>query len=493
MRGTFKRGSIAVRLTVFLAIWTAGTLGVVAGYYAWIGQQVSNYNAVLAVLTVEAQKFHRILDNPAPLGSAGRELFRSTSDLVDNALQVLRDGGRFQTVEVQPIPVELGGLLDEIEMRWRPTQRAVRSVLEAAEADESAARRHLHRFFPNFQADVQRMQRSLVRREGTIREHSANTLAVIGVGNVVFLAAVLWLVRRFIIRPVRAVHAAASRVASGDFSTPVPVRGSDEIGELATEFNRMSAQLQESMTALKASAEEISRANKELEEYAYAAAHDLQEPSRVVTLYAQLLRRRCALTPDGAQLAAQIETSAERMLRIVNDLLLHSKSAHEPTRSTISDAHRAATEAVVHHEEAIARSGAKIVVGLMPQVLANEADLELIFRNLIGNSLKYRSEAAPEIAISSEVTGGICIFRVSDNGIGIAPEYHERVFGLFKRLHGQDIPGHGVGLAITKKLVEKHGGRIWVESEAGKGAAFAFELRVAESAVAASGGSAGSG
>ena len=173
------------------------------------------------------------------------------------------------------------------------------------------------------------------------------------------------------------------------------------------------------------------------------------------------------------------------MLRIVSDLLLHSRSVHEPARSALTDANRAAAEASAHHAEAIRSSGALIEIGDLPPVIASEPDLELVFRNLIGNSLKYRGDNVPAIRITATTDGDRCTFRVSDNGIGIAPEFHERVFGLFKRLHGNEIPGTGVGLALTRKLIEKHGGRIWIESEEGHGATFLFELRAARIASTA--------
>ena len=485
MRIPVQRVSISWKLSVFLAVWTTGTLAAVGLYNVWLAQEIQSYHRVLEILTTDAQRFHRILDAKVPLGTAGREQFRAMRDSADAAMAALQDGGQFQDIQCPPIPQELGGMLEEIGLRWTPTRRAIDIVLASAEQDEMPARTRLHRFFPAWQSAVQRIQRSLQRREGTIRTHTMNVLAVIASANLVLLVVVLLLIRRFITRPVHAVRAAASRIASGDFSTPVPVAGRDEISELATEFNRMSEQLQASMNALRTSADELTRTNRELEEYAYAAAHDLQEPARVISLYAQLLRKRSSLTPESAQFTAQIETSAERMLRIVNDLLVHSRSTHEPTRSLPSDADKAVREALAHHGAMLDATGATVRVDPMPPVLANEPDLELVFRNLIGNSLKYRGEARPEIHISAQANGDSCMFRVRDNGIGIAPEYHDRVFGLFKRLHGHEIPGTGVGLAITKKLIEKHGGRIWVESEFGKGATFVFELRPAEATIAA--------
>jgi len=482
-----NRVSISLKLTLFLLVWTAGTLAAVALFYAVAARDVRTYQRVIDVVAADAQRVHRVLDARAPLGTTGRERFRALSDLSDSAIAALRAGGQFQGVSCKPIPGELRELFEEIEKTWKPTRAALIGVTTSTEAGEPDARKRLHAVFPRWQADVSRMQRSLVRRAGTIRTYTINTLSVIAAVNAFFLVTVLWLVRRFIIRPVKEVHAAARRIASGDFTATVPVSGNDEISALAEEFNRMSSQLQDTMGALRNSASALARTNRELEEYAYAAAHDLQEPSRTVTLYSQLLRRRCNLTSDGEQYVSQIETSAERLMRIVNDLLLHSRSVHEPPVSTRSDPNSAIAEAIAHHGETIEQTRAVIVADTLPPVLASEPDLELVFRNLIGNSLKYRSEVPPEIRITASLENGNCTIRVRDNGIGISPEYHERVFGLFKRLHGQEIPGTGVGLAITRKLIEKHGGSIRIESEPGQGATFVFDLPAASVATAGSG------
>jgi signal transduction histidine kinase len=430
-------------------------------------------------------------DDKTPLDSAGRDWFRNFAGEIDTAAAALSKGGEFQGIRCRPVPVELRELFDEIERRWKPVQPALLRVAASTDIEEAAARRRLHSVFPNWQSDVGRMQRSLVRREGTIRAQMANTFALIGAVNAAFLALVILLVRRYITGPVQVVQAAASRIAAGDYSIAVPVSGNDEISACAAEFNRMSAQLQatvgalrESEHALAAKAQALEKSNRELEQYAYAAAHDLQEPVRILSLYSQMLRRKCQLPPDAGQFTSQIEANAERMLRLVKDLLVHSRSVHEPARSAPLDPNTALAEALAHLDDAISSARAVIRYESLPMVLADGPDLEVVFRNLIGNALKYRAEAAPEVDITATVSGGRCTIRVRDNGIGIAPEYHERVFGLFKRLHGREVPGTGVGLAVTKNLVEKHGGRIWVESESGRGATFVVELAATASATA---------
>lgn len=478
------RVSISLKLTLLLVIWTAGTLAAVAGYYAYLLGETQAYHAVFAILTDESRLLHRRLDDKAPFLAADRESLRNFVRTIDTAAATLSNGGEFRGIRCHPIPVELTGLLAEILRRWKPVQPAMLRVAAGTPVDEADARQQLHSVYPNFQAEVGRMQGSLRRREGTIRAQMTNTFALIGAVNASFLVIAIWLVRRYITDPVRVVEAAATRIASGQYAIRVPVSGNDEISALAEAFNRMSAELQSTVGALRDSEQALAAKAEALEQYAFAAAHDLQEPVRIVSLFSQMLRRKCQLPAEAEQYTSQIETNARRMQRLVRDLLAHSRSVHEPVVSTPTDPGRALAEALSFLSDAIAESGAVVRQEPLPPVLANEADLELVFRNLIGNALKYRSEAPPEIDITATVSGNTCAIRVRDNGIGIAPEYHERIFGLFKRLHGREVPGTGVGLAVTKNLVEKHGGRIRVESESGRGATFIVELPSAATAAA---------
>jgi signal transduction histidine kinase len=364
----------------------------------------------------------------------------------------------------------------------------VRASLFAAAASsdqqEKGTRLIAHDVFPPWQAELLRLQTAFVRREGTIRGQMRNIFAVIGIVNLLFLALVLSLVRRFITRPVHAVRAAAARIASGDYSTGVPVSGNDEISALAAEFNRMSAQLQRNIGALRKSeqdlaskAGELERTNRKLEQYAFAAAHDLQEPIRTLSLYAQMLSKRCNLPPESAKYTEQIRSSAERMQQLVTDLLVHSRTLHEVPPSAPADPNRALAGAIAFLNDTVGNSGAVIRREPLPTVVAAEPDLELVFRNLIGNAIKYSGGKTPQVDISAAINDGVCTISVRDDGIGIHPEYHERVFGLFKRLHGSEIPGTGVGLALARNLIEKHGGSIWVESQPGEGATFRSSCR----------------
>jgi light-regulated signal transduction histidine kinase (bacteriophytochrome) len=172
-------------------------------------------------------------------------------------------------------------------------------------------------------------------------------------------------------------------------------------------------------------------------------------------------------------LAAFVVESAKRMSALLDDLLAFAGLTSDVHLERV-ELNTALKQATKNLEELISESGAAITVSSLPSVLGNQSHLVELFQNLIGNAIKYRSEAPPKIDVSARRLDGKWVIEVKDNGIGIAPEHHAQIFGLLKRLHGREVPGTGIGLAICKKIVEMMGGRIWVESEAGKGSTFCF-------------------
>jgi PAS domain S-box-containing protein len=220
------------------------------------------------------------------------------------------------------------------------------------------------------------------------------------------------------------------------------------------------------------------RSNEELRQFAFAAAHDLQEPLRNIGLYAQLLKARPAQRMDtepDEPLTIVIE-SAQRMQILVKDLLAYTEvvDLHNETGECV-DCNEVCRTALGNLALAVKESAAVVSVARLPTVVAERAHLLQLFQNLIGNALKYRAkERNLQIHVSAERRDGQWVFAVKDNGIGIAPEYHDRIFGVFKRLHGQDVPGTGIGLAICKRIVGHHSGRLWLESEIGGGSTFYF-------------------
>jgi PAS domain S-box-containing protein len=221
-------------------------------------------------------------------------------------------------------------------------------------------------------------------------------------------------------------------------------------------------------------------ANADLEQFAYSATHDLQEPLRAVTAYCQLLQRRFlgGLGPEADEIIGFCVGGATRMELLINDLLAYTRAsgALEAAQETV-DLNVAFEAALLNLSAAIVQSGASVTRDLLPAVRIGTTHFQQILQNLIGNAIKYRSDAPPRIHVSAREQDGAWLFSVQDNGIGIDPQYHEQIFGLFKRLHsGAKYPGTGIGLAICKKLVERYGGRIWLQSEEGQGTTFFFTL-----------------
>jgi PAS domain S-box-containing protein len=230
----------------------------------------------------------------------------------------------------------------------------------------------------------------------------------------------------------------------------------------------------------KATETELRRANDDLSQFAYAASHDLQEPLRMVIAYTQLMemKLRGRLDADTAVYCEQVVDGARRMNLLIRDLLAYTELGR-PTggQAGTHETEASLADALANLKEAIDESGAKVTWDPLPRVRGRRSHFVQLFQNLISNAIKYRSgEAPPRIHIAAEPEGGDWLFRVSDNGIGIAREYHQKIFGLFKRLHGKQVAGTGIGLAICAKVVSNYGGRIWVESEPGRGATFCFTI-----------------
>ena len=226
--------------------------------------------------------------------------------------------------------------------------------------------------------------------------------------------------------------------------------------------------------------QELARSNAELEQFAYVASHDLQEPLRTLASYAKLLSRRYSgqLDDRADRFIQYIVEEALRMQALINDLLKYSRVGRQAQNFAPCDA-RAVFDIVVSRlQDAIATSGATVTCGELPTLMADERQLVQLFQNLIGNAIKYRSQEPPVVQVAAVRQEGEWLFWVRDNGIGIDPKYAERIFVIFQRLHThEEYSGTGIGLAIAAKIVERHGGRIWVESELGQGATFYFTLR----------------
>jgi PAS domain S-box-containing protein len=226
-------------------------------------------------------------------------------------------------------------------------------------------------------------------------------------------------------------------------------------------------------------AEELARCNAELQAFAHTVAHDLREPVRTISAFTQLLARKARLPDAEKEIAQFIVDGARRMSNLLDDLLSSATGGHKDSLGPVELAHVAA-QAIQNLTEALTVSGAAIKIGPLPRVQGRECDLVRLFQNLIGNAVKYRSPAPIVVHVTAERSGPDWMIRIRDNGIGIAKHHHLRVFGLFTRLHSEEIPGTGIGLAVCKEVVEGLGGTIWVESEPGAGSTFCFTLAAAQ-------------
>jgi PAS domain S-box-containing protein len=261
-------------------------------------------------------------------------------------------------------------------------------------------------------------------------------------------------------------------------STPIVERG-ELIGSVVS--FRDVTERQRAEQALAEKARELARSNTELEQFAYVASHDLQEPLRMVSSYTQLLARRYKgkLGSDADDFIAYAVDGAARMQRLIQDLLTYSRVGTKGREFVPADCERLLDQVLGDLKVAIEESGAVVTRDALPIVRGDETQIGQLLQNLIGNALKFHNQESPHVHVSSKRNGKEWIFSVRDNGIGIDAQYAERIFVIFQRLHRRDeYPGTGIGLAVCKKIVERHGGRIWVESNQEKGATFYFTLPI---------------
>lgn len=256
---------------------------------------------------------------------------------------------------------------------------------------------------------------------------------------------------------------------------PMAIRG-------ALKVKKSRDERKQSIEALAQKVEELARSNRDLEQFAYVASHDLQEPLRMVSAYTQLLadRYRGKLDDQADKYINYAVDGAERMQSLIHDLLAFSRVGRQETELKATNCNYVVGQAMQDLHAAIMESGVTISREHLPQIKANETQLKQVFQNLIGNAIKFRGTEPPLIHISTERQGPDWIFSVADNGIGISAEHAENVFIIFNRLHTRtEYPGNGIGLAICKKIIERHGGLIEALPREGGGTIFRFSLPAA--------------
>jgi PAS domain S-box-containing protein len=350
------------------------------------------------------------------------------------------------------------------QSRFIQTSKAHKKILGVEEQDDVRGKTDFN-FFPReyaqkFYDEEQRIMESgqpIIAQEWKIPNHQMNET--------------IW-VSRTKIPLVDEAHRVIGLVG---ISRNISVRKKAEEALLAAkkEIDQKAEALEESNKAL-------ARSNQELEQFAYVASHDLQEPLRMVGSYMGLLEKRYGdrLGEDAREYIGFAVDGARRMQQLIQDLLSYSRVTTQGKPFGPVDLGETFDRALLNLTVAVEESGARVTRDTLPTVRGDGVQLERLFQNLVGNAIKYRDRrAVPEVHVSSERVNGVWVVSVRDNGIGISPRHFDKIFGIFQRLHTrEEYTGTGIGLAVCKKIVERHGGRIWVESTEGEGARFFFSI-----------------
>ena len=352
---------------------------------------------------------------------------------------------------------------------------ALRASLTSLQADLTSERRH-----------------AVAGLNGSSATLNAICLGI-GVSLLVILIVLSFSLEISVIRPLSRLAGDARKVADGDFTHHVDPGGPQEVRTVGIDVNRMRERILAELSAVRAAhtgleaahaslearTEDLQRSNAELEQFAYVASHDLQEPLRKVASFCQLLQRRYAgqLDEKADQYIELAVDGAKRMQQLINDLLAFSRVGRTAQRREEVSCSLLLAQAWANLGPAARASHATMEAGHLPVVLGETSLLTAVFQNLLSNALKFAGEQPPRVSVSARREGEQWLFSFSDNGIGIPAEYAERIFVIFQRLHDRTAyPGTGIGLAMCRKIIEYHGGRIWLDTTVTSGARFCFTL-----------------
>ena len=394
-----------------------------------------------------------------------------------------------------------------LAQKWRATvaEPAIAAVRANDRATASAVVGDSARIqFDEVRAAVSAMQDTMQQARdeavATVKDTSATLLFVLIVAAILVIAGgtgLLVLLQRMVIAPVTDLAAQVRSVARGKYDRVISTSGPPELEVLARDVDSMRQQIAADLAeaerarqtieatnlALGQQAAELTRSNRDLEQFAYVASHDLQEPLRKVASFCQLLQRRYQgqLDERADQYIAFAVNGAQRMQRLINDLLAFSRIGRSSAGFTDVDVDHLLGETVSQFDGAVESAGAEVTWSNLPVVRGEEPLLATLFTNLISNSLKFRRpDLPPRVHISGRRLDDVWEISCVDNGIGIEGEFAEKVFVIFQRLHPRDsYPGTGIGLAVAKKIVEYHGGAIWIDTSGTDGATIRFTLPIA--------------
>jgi signal transduction histidine kinase len=408
------------------------------------------------------------------------------------------------------LPVAQGALTQVIRKAddWR-TNYAAPAIAEVAKTGKPPAGADVQRGkadFDSIRASMTTLQGDISaqrQRSEAALAHAAATLdgSFIGIAAGLLLVVILLTlgVRAAAMRPLARLAGDVRQIADGDFGHHLARSGPREVRDLSTDVDSMRGRIVSELSAVRdinATLEgrtlDLQRSNSELEQFAYVASHDLQEPLRKVASFCQLLQRRYAgqLDEKADQYIEYAVDGAKRMQMLINDLLAFSRVGRIEQPRVLVPVANLLTQARTNLATAIRKTHARIESGPLPTVLAEPTLLTAVFQNLLSNALKFRGEEAPLVTVSAARDGEFWLFAVEDNGIGIAPDYADRIFVIFQRLHDKSTyPGTGIGLAMCRKIVEYHGGRIWLDTSVTSGARFCFTLPAVDEASLARAGS----
>jgi signal transduction histidine kinase len=424
------------------------------------------YQAGVAEERSSLTRLHRLLaTSPADMRRLGTVVSRAAQWQTEYARPTIADvrAGRRQ--------VDFAGG----KRLFDPIRTALDDFRERLAVSRAAARDRLHR--------------ALVVLNGLLG------IAVVGFAAI---GIALWLaLRGWVIRPLSAAGAEVRLVASGDLAHRVRVEGPREILDLAADVDAMRQRIvtaydsevgareevQATARLLGEQAQELRRSNAELEQFAYVASHDLQEPLRKVASFCQMLERRYKgqLDERADQYIEFAVDGAKRMQRLINDLLAFSRVGRHTADFVPVDLDIALAAAQRNVEARLEEAGGTVIADPLPTVRGDATLLTQVFQNLLANAVKFRSAEPPVVQVSAVREGAEWHFRCADNGIGIEPQYADRVFVIFQRLHAKDeYEGTGIGLALCKKIVEYHNGRIWIDTDRAVGATIHWTLPVYE-------------
>lgn len=418
-----------------------------------------------------------------------RQLEQHRPDLLDDLDAIEQASGSWRTNYAEPAVADVRpgvpGLVDpDLTSIGKADFDALRALFDTQNENLAQARN-------DDIAELERMR--------TLRNAVLLVMAVTFAVTVVALAVLL---RRALVRPLSRLAAACRRIAGGNFSERIVPLGPRDIRLISLDVEHMRQRIVEELESSRAAtealdeqAEELRRSNAELEQFAYVASHDLQEPLRKVASFCQLLEKRYGdqLDERGVEYIGFAVDGAKRMQVLINDLLTFSRVGRLNATETDVDLDEVLDSALSNLSTAVEESAAVIerpAVGL-PTVKGDPTLLTMLWQNLIGNAVKFRREGeAPRIVIdvaqSDDGDAQTWSFSLSDNGIGIAPEFTDKVFVIFQRLHGRDAySGTGIGLALCKKIVEHHGGTIWIDTSYTQGTRFRFTLPITTGDTAA--------